>query len=347
MSKESFEWLNQNVLVGFTEKRGNAWHYRASEQGDESNHYPGAIPQDDVLRRLFSWHATERPLIIPKLAEKNDGEWVWDSEDGELILDNNYKVIVRDDTHDILGIFKDSYVGHQYDEWLLNQVSQILDDDLQIGSAGLLRNGARAWLSVEVPDNIVTPEGVEFRPHLLSSTSFDGSLATTYKRCIQIVVCDNTLEAGLSEKGQMFKVRHSKYSGMRLNDARDALAIVHNMADDFSAQISEWTAEKVSDEEFDKFLNTLIEVPEEDGKGKTRAENTHSELRGMYKSDQRCAPWYGTAFGVIQTMNTYTQQVSTVRGDRTRAERNMDNVLSGTFASKDADVLKALEAVLN
>ena len=31
MSKETSNWLNNNVLVGMTDKRGNAWHYKASE----------------------------------------------------------------------------------------------------------------------------------------------------------------------------------------------------------------------------------------------------------------------------------------------------------------------------
>ena len=44
MSTETIEWLNQNVLVGFTEKRGEAWHYRAGSQNGETNHYKGAIP---------------------------------------------------------------------------------------------------------------------------------------------------------------------------------------------------------------------------------------------------------------------------------------------------------------
>ena len=55
MSAETFESLNKNILVGFTDPqygRGNAWHYRADLQGDEPNHYPHAIPVDDVLRRL-------------------------------------------------------------------------------------------------------------------------------------------------------------------------------------------------------------------------------------------------------------------------------------------------------
>src|SRR5664279_6011088 len=64
MSKESLEWLNRNTLIGFTDKRSKAWHYRASEQGSEPNHYPGAIPVADVKRRLFSWQALQLPISI-------------------------------------------------------------------------------------------------------------------------------------------------------------------------------------------------------------------------------------------------------------------------------------------
>lgn len=44
MSKETSTWLNTNVLIGFTDKRGHAWHYRAEDQTPEPNHYPGPIP---------------------------------------------------------------------------------------------------------------------------------------------------------------------------------------------------------------------------------------------------------------------------------------------------------------
>ena len=64
MSKESLQWLNTNTLIGCTDKRGTAWHWRAQEQGDRSNHYPGAIPVADVQDRLFSWQAESRRLAV-------------------------------------------------------------------------------------------------------------------------------------------------------------------------------------------------------------------------------------------------------------------------------------------
>jgi hypothetical protein len=45
VSAETTEWLNKNVLVGFTKQRGNAWHYRMAEQGDEPNHYEASTLQ--------------------------------------------------------------------------------------------------------------------------------------------------------------------------------------------------------------------------------------------------------------------------------------------------------------
>lgn len=44
MSAETLTHLNSQTLIGYTNKRGRAWHYREELQGDEPNHYPGAVP---------------------------------------------------------------------------------------------------------------------------------------------------------------------------------------------------------------------------------------------------------------------------------------------------------------
>jgi len=98
----------------------------------------------------------------------------------------------------VLGIFGPGYTRHQYREWLLTTVADVLDDDLVNSSAGLLRGGALAWVEVSMPDTIATPDGVTFRPNLLATTSFDGSIATTYKRTVTYTVCDNTRELALN-----------------------------------------------------------------------------------------------------------------------------------------------------
>src|SRR5258706_6293081 len=107
MSQETFEWLNSMTLIGFTEKRGNAWHYKAELQGDEPNHYVGAVPVEDVLRRLFNFEVRETSLYVPTGAASG----------AKFKVVPGRKAMTTSDTGDLLGIFKDGYQGHRYKEW--------------------------------------------------------------------------------------------------------------------------------------------------------------------------------------------------------------------------------------
>lgn len=336
MSKETAQWLNTNTLIGFTDKRGHAWHYRATEQGEQPNHYPGAVPVEDVLTRLFHWEAA-----------KGTATAAWITPDGVTSSQDTERFPVgRVDTGAIFGYFSDKYEIHQYRDWLVTQVGNILDDGLGIGSAGLLKNGAQAWVSVEVPDTICTPEGIQFRPNLLACTSHDGSIATTYKRVVTNVVCDNTMSAALAETGQTIKIKHSRYSKLKLAEARDALAIMHTVADDFAAQVKALCEVDVTPREWSKFVNVYVPTTDADSKTKqTTAANKRAALSRLWNSDKRVEPWKGTAYGVLQAVNTYVHHEGTVRG-ASRAERNMSNAVLGKFDALDLDTVKTLDRVL-
>lgn len=339
MSAETYDWLNKYTLIGFTEKRGNAWHYREDKQGSEPNHYKFAIPVEDVLRRLFNFTVDPCPVFVPGEPKLTDT-----GVEPTFVQVPDKQAWRASDNGDVLGIFSDGYLGHQYEEWLLTHVANLIDDDLSIGSAGLLRNRAQAWVSIEIADNIVTPSGVEFRPNLLAGTSFDGSLATTYKRVNQIIVCDNTLAAGLAEEGQEIKVRHSRYSHLKLNDARDALAIVHQLAEDFEAEVERLCNWEVSKKQWSKHLDLIVPVPEEKGRSRSIAENKRSQLVKLYSDDPRVAPWAGSAWGVVQAHNTWLHHVKTVKGT-SRALRNQENALSGKTDVFDREIIKTLALV--
>ena len=249
-----------------------------------------------------------------------------------------------------MGIFAPSYAMHSYREWLVGTVADILDDDLSISSAGLLRAGAVAWVEVSVPESITTPEGVEFRPNLLATTSFDGSIATTFKRTITDVVCDNTREAALAEHGQTFKVKHSRHSQAQLAHAREALALVHTLADDFAREVAELCRIEVTDRDWIRFLDTHVRRTDAAGrplKGRalTLAEKKRDGLQRLYRHDTRVAPWAGTAHGVIQAVNTWEHHESTVRGVP-RGERNMLRTVTGEFGKLDRLTLSNLQGVL-
>lgn len=335
MSAETMEWLNNNTLIGFTERRGTAWHYRETLQGQENNHYVGAIPVEDVYRRLLNWQAVEAPVFVG-LA------------DGRRIEVPNQKAIVRNDNDLVMGIFKGSYTIHQYGEWLIEAVANIIDDsNLAVGQAGLLKGGAVAWVSIELPENIETPQGYTVRPQLLATTSHNGSLATTHKLTNTVVVCDNTLALGLAERGGVHRTRHSKNSGYKVQSVRDALGIVHTMADDIMAEIERLSAITVSDAQFGQVVNRLVpigEIGETTESARTKMGNKQDALWDLWRNNAMVAPWRNTALGTVQAFNTYAHHISGT--DKNRAQRNTANAVFGKTDDADAEVMRTLELVL-
>ena len=77
---------------------------------------------------------------------------------------------------------------------------------------------------------------------------------------------------------------------------------------------------------------------------RSRAETSGISSR-PYERDPRVAPWHGTAFGVLQAVNTYEHHERPVRG-ATRAERNMLRTVKGEFGDLDRQAWKHLESVL-
>lgn len=338
MSKETSKWLNNNILIGFTDQRGEAWHYRASDQGSEPNHYPGPVPVDDVKRRLFGWE----PVVGTVESTYPIGDM------SAHLADESRKAIIRPDTGAVLGVFKNSWQPHEYKQWLLRNVESILDDDVAIGSAGLLKGGALAWVQVEVPETCTTPEGVRFRPFISAATSLDGSMSSTYQTGAQLIVCDNTLSAALADRDSLrVKIRHSRHSLGRISEVREALGIIHQVTADFEAEVRHLCDTKVSDGQWEAFLDAHAPLPEknEAGRSRTLAENKREGLDQMWRADERVAPWRGTAWGVMQVVNTFTHHSQTVRGAH-RAERNALRAITGGCDELDRTTLNTLEHVL-
>lgn len=342
MSQETHEWLRENVLVGFTAKRGRAWWSRkVDENGGPANHWPEAIPLDVVTARIFDWEAGYQNVYVgaDQATAKHQPSW---------------QAIVNLKTGHVFDLPTDSYKIHDRKQWCLDTVSSVLDTsagELQIAGAGQLKNGATSYVQFELPEN-VQAHGIEYRPFITASTSLDRSTSSQIVTGVTRVVCDNTLAVALGEKGHAFKVRHTAQSVVKLDAARDALGIVHTMADDFAKELDELLHTEVTAGQFDRIVKAMTDPkPRPDGKpvgvnAITMAANKAAKIRNLYTNDMRVAPWWGTAFGVEQAFNTYRQHEGIIR-NALRPERNMLSVLDGSGAREDARVREAMALVLS
>lgn len=323
MSAETQEWLDENILVGMTAVRGNAWH----RLNGGTNTFEGPIPIERVRELLARYEAEDVAL---KLADDDS-------------LAEGYKAIVRKDTRQIYKIFSEGYQQHDYREWLVNNVGTLLDSttsDLVIANAGGLKGGAVAFVQIETPQTFHAVMGVEFRPNITAVTSLNGRFATAYKFMSTNVVCDNTLSLGISERAAQYKFKHTSGSLHNIRKVRSemALGFINDAADAFAAEVAALSTVKVSDKDWAKFLDAHVEItPESKGRGRTLAEHKRDDLTQLWNTDPMVAPWKGTAYGVIQAVNTWDQWQSIVKGQG-REERSFYNALSGATAKQDREV---------
>jgi phage/plasmid-like protein (TIGR03299 family) len=266
------------------------------------------------------------------------------------ITDHDRKAIVHPETREILGVVGKDYKVHDYQQWLVDNTKDILDvPELGIGSAGLLKKGAQAWVQIDLAETIEGPGGIDHRPFFLSSSSLDGQSSTIYKVGTRLVRCDNTRELALREDSPQVKIRHRSQSLGQLGSIRDRLGILYQLTDEMNAELDQLLNVPVSDKQWEQFITAHIgrERPTETGASQTRWDNRHDQLDDMYRTDERCAQWQGTAFGVQQTVSTFGQHEATVKGDVSgQPERQMAYTVSGQWARLDAETLGKLNLVL-
>jgi phage/plasmid-like protein (TIGR03299 family) len=319
------------MLTGFTEFR-NSWGGEGIE---------GSIPLSKA-HDLIGW--------VPLESIRTASDFL--TEDGVLTIeDDRAKILAHPVTHKVLGRHLDTYEVHPYADTLLRDARAISGGQLGIARVGTTRGGARAFVQYEMSETIQAggpgAERVKFRPFLNAATSLDGSLASSWFRGTNVIECDNSLAAALTEgrrHGELYKTRHRKGSAVNVADARAALNIVVEIADEYTEAINDLTSQYVSDSQWKAFLEAIAPTDEKKGRALTLAENKQASLSRLWNTDTRVAPWRNSAWGVLSAVNTWVNWEQTVKGVD-RIERNVEKVFKGDFERSDNAVLRILAEV--
>lgn len=336
MSSETYRWLAEMVYAGFAEARRPWWADAAEREGWATNLFPMEVPMEKVEELIASWSPYVEPLYT-----------------GDMQEVTTHKLIRASDTREHLAVVGKDYAVHNYRDWLTGTVREVIGDEVQVSSAGLLRRRAQAWVQVERPETAIGPDGIRFSPYVTLSTSLDMSLPTQINENTQMTICDNTLRI---TRGQGLAFRHTKNSNAKLGDYRSVLAAIMRGESEFRKELERQLAVKVDDRQFSRFLEALVPINEDDLPAKkTRSERKRQEITQLYKGDDRVAGWRGTLFGGVQAVNTWQTHMSQLRNtsgiemDDTnlRAQKLYGERLSPIKGdSLDQQVAKLLESVL-
>lgn len=355
MSLETMDWLNKYILVGNCNARPNAWHNRPEYReanGLEENHFQDPIPYKVVVERLFNWQALSTPKanLIP--CSKKDANW-FDAQGNpfKIVMSTEYDYeakqiisgeqgIVKSDTLENIATHSGKYKIHDYEEWLLRLQSNVIGDSLSIIGAGLLRNGAQAYVQVALPETAYDEtSGMGFIPYIMASTSLDGSIPSTFSAQSLLVVCDNTRDGAIAQSeasGRIYKAKHTSKSldAERIKDVRDALGIIHRTADNMKAEFAMLANISMNRRQTVKVLDIIMPIPTDKGdRSKTIAENKREALmNSIYNDSTGGSEWKNTALGLCNGVSTFFTWTTAVKGNR--LERIAEKVIRGASDRK-------------
>ena len=386
MSYHTSQYLNAgNILVGNTKVSGNAWWYNQSlEDAARPTHFEDFIPLATVRDRLFGWRALEsvelqatfevdgKRYVVPVKSFKALGREDW--------VVNGVPDTEEDGADAVLHVQGKDYGVHQLQEIFITRTAEILqgaDNMVGVSSAGLLKWGRRAWITISLPTNLINDaSGLEFRPNLTVSTSFDSSLPTSWTRTFGVPVCDNTLDYQLVRAGDKgkFVLKHTKNSVARIKDAAEALGLLTEQGDEMDKALSELVKVEVPEKVFLKWLDVMVPVPQlketvkeitsiqgetikvakVNTNSQTHALNRRDKLVEMWDRDPRVSPWKNTKLGILQLWNTFNQHERTFKASKqfdgnrlaAKVEANQIKTLGGDFYKEDEKAIAAIDTLL-
>jgi phage/plasmid-like protein (TIGR03299 family) len=295
-----------NGQTAFASLREPAWHGL------------GTVFQEEVstakmleLAHLDKWNVRLEDVEIPAGMESDKG----------------YSFVVRDNPFidnqkDVLGVVGERYVPLQNED-LFDFGDLMLDGGGRWETAGSIKNGRVVFGSLALErETILDPNGVsdKVNTYLLINTSHDGSVAIQASITPVRVVCANTLNLALGQRGrngsvkQSFKIRHTATASGKVQQAREALGLANAYMDKFDEMAKAMIEKEISKAKFDEIIELAYPKPETDSKGSLKKWETKIDTIQQIYQSATTNMIAGTSWGAFNAL--------TERLDWHRAGRN-------------------------
>jgi phage/plasmid-like protein (TIGR03299 family) len=266
-----------NGQTAFASLREPAWHGL------------GTVFQEEVstkkmleLAHLDKWNVRLEDVEIPAGMESDKGY-------SFVVRDNPF----TDNQKDVLGVVGERYVPLQNED-LFDFGDLMLDGGGRWETAGSIKNGRVVFGSLALErETILDPNGVsdKVNTYLLINTSHDGSVAIQASITPVRVVCANTLNLALGQRGrngsvkQSFKIRHTATASGKVQQAREALGLANAYMDKFDEMAKAMIEKEISKAKFDEIIELAYPKPETDSKGSLKKWETKIDtIQQIYQS---------------------------------------------------------------
>ena len=300
---------NGRINMAFTGDRNDIWHRQGTEMQD------GMSIEDWATAAGLKWHVEP----IQAFAHMPDG----------TEIATPWYAGIRSDTRYPLGMHSVRFQNHQPQD-LLEFLDQYVTADprFRMNTAGSIDHGKRIWANASFVDDM-TVGGDKVRAFLLTTTAFDGTLATTLMTSFLRTVCDNTLRGNLALTNvPSIKLRHNTaFDKERIGKQ---LAAVVQSFEAFKAMGDAMAAKHVGEMETKCLFKTLLDIPWDTPVDKVtpRKVNQYKQLWDAYATTAQETE-QGTAWCALNAVTRYVDHERSTRG----SDGTDNGIASTRFAS--------------
>jgi phage/plasmid-like protein (TIGR03299 family) len=255
---------------------------------------------------------------------------------------------VRGDEVISLGVVSESYSIFQ-DTAVFQFLGQIIASHGAVVSAtGLLNDGKRSFMCLELPNTVKVGGGDEVRLFIFCYTGHDGTLQLSIA-CTPIrVQCHNTVTLALQGAQRKYQVKHTSQAVMDADTARATLDIIEGYPGAFAAYAERMISTPVSTDAFERMMRQMwgkeADRPGASKKAMTKFSNLLNKSMDLWtgQADNTLAGIQGTAWAAYNLGEELIQWGRSVRmpdQDQNGAaaqQRRLENALQDKDAAEIA-----------
>jgi phage/plasmid-like protein (TIGR03299 family) len=265
----------------------------------------------------------------------------WKVAKKQLYLEGGKKVVnafatVREDTGEVLGV-----VGRVYQPLQNKDAFRFFDavvglKEAMYHTAGALGDGECVWILAKLPGLVRVVGDDITEKYLLLTNRHDGWGSATVMFTPIRVVCQNTLNVALSGREVRATLRHTATIGLRVDEVRRQLGIIHAKFGMFEEAAQRLAAVQLTQQAFKSYLKRVGLAPEDKTQASARATKIMEEVTRLFESGKgaELPGARGTAWGAFNAVVEYADFYRATRGkDDGESSGRTKSILFGSGAT--------------
>ena len=218
--------------------------------------------------------------------------------------------------------------------------------DAVVDTAGVLQNGRRFFMTIDLGSLVIDPSGVGdvIGRYLVVSTGHDGVWPVRYANTDIRAVCNNTVRLGIENAERVFVARHTKNIDTTIEDAREVLHLSADWARGFQRMAERMLSVSVpsSSSRLDKVINMTFPVKKTMSERQLKNwERQTSVIRAVYENSKNAGTYGHNGWSIYNAIAEYLDH----HRDGDHAEKALASMDDTSWVTRTK--LLAQQAVLN